>query len=277
VSGNWTLRNLQSFDQRLYNRVSPVVAPVTRSFVSGPAQIPLPHSSVVLPTDRPPAARCGPRLSHPARAVVTTPQVTLNPRFHVVNATTGLAAPLLGSVQLDVPGPIWRNLVVNTTRLANGRNVLFFRCGIVRRWRARGVQGQDGVRSAPGRPWTWEGEALPGPSRARGADNGRCIYPGREQLPARPLAVQTPGLPCHPAAWLGCVGWAVENGRQEDSTLDTARAPPRPLSLLRTLAGPPEPYLEATERLPRRRTDAFVAPGTVLPDFIPWLPGVRHS
>ncbi|PNH08892.1 hypothetical protein TSOC_004533 [Tetrabaena socialis] len=85
LSGNWTIRQLHSFDQRLENRVTPVVAPVTRSFV------------------------------------------TLNPRFHVVDPATGKASPMLGSIQLDVPNMIYQNLVIDTTKLPNGRNVLFFR------------------------------------------------------------------------------------------------------------------------------------------------------
>ncbi|KAG2483476.1 hypothetical protein HYH03_017658 [Edaphochlamys debaryana] len=34
IRGKWRLRQLQSFDQRQYNRITPVVAPVTRSFVT---------------------------------------------------------------------------------------------------------------------------------------------------------------------------------------------------------------------------------------------------
>ncbi|KAG2446610.1 hypothetical protein HYH02_008595 [Chlamydomonas schloesseri] len=85
LSGNWTIRQLMSFDQRLFNRVSPVVAPVTRSFV------------------------------------------TLNPKFHVMDPMSGMPMPVLGSVQLDVKDMIYRNLVIDTTKLANGRNIFFFR------------------------------------------------------------------------------------------------------------------------------------------------------
>lgn len=41
-----------------------------------------------------------------------TPQVTLNPRFHAVNASTGLPAPLLGRVVLDEPNMVYRNVQV---------------------------------------------------------------------------------------------------------------------------------------------------------------------
>ncbi|KXZ49511.1 hypothetical protein GPECTOR_21g737 [Gonium pectorale] len=84
VSGTWTIRQLQSFDQRIYNRVSPVLTPVTRSFV------------------------------------------TCNPRFHLRDAS-GNPAPILGSIQLDVPDMIYQNLQIDTTKLPNGRNTLFFR------------------------------------------------------------------------------------------------------------------------------------------------------
>lgn len=86
VSGVWTIRQLRAFDQRTENRISPVLAPVTRSFV------------------------------------------TVNPRFHALNATTGLPAPLLGRVVLDEPNLIYRNVQVDTAGLADGStNVLFFR------------------------------------------------------------------------------------------------------------------------------------------------------
>lgn len=85
MSGTWTIRQLQSFDQRTEDLITPVVAPVTRTFV------------------------------------------TVSPRFHLVNATTGQPAPLLGRIVLDVPEMIYQNVVIDTTVLNNGNNVLFFR------------------------------------------------------------------------------------------------------------------------------------------------------
>ena len=46
------------------------------------------------------------------RRCVCAVQVTLNPKFHVVDPATGIAMPILGSIQLDVDDMIYRNLVV---------------------------------------------------------------------------------------------------------------------------------------------------------------------
>ncbi|EFJ49819.1 hypothetical protein VOLCADRAFT_104270 [Volvox carteri f. nagariensis] len=95
LSGNWTIRQLMSFDQRIYNRVRPVVAPVTRSFVH-----------------------------HLLRRGC---MVTVDPRFHILDPATNMRIPSLGSIQLDVNDMVYQNLVIDTTKLTDGVHVFFFR------------------------------------------------------------------------------------------------------------------------------------------------------